>query len=150
MHATAQGLAAERGMLEARAPNAQVERVGAEEPPAAGVPGTRALDGGMVDTKKTRSTAVYADSAANEVWKAAEAGRSTIQRTVWSEDRSSGKTQRESSTRSRHSLIETSLMYLSLGRITVPKARAPDVENGSWRWGSSTRGEHKSEVAHIS
>ena len=100
MHATAQGLAAERGMLEARAPTAQVEGVGAEEPPAAGVPGTRALDGGMVDTRRTRSknggaqpTAVYADSAANEVWKAAEAGRSTIQRTVWSEDRSSGKTQ---------------------------------------------------------
>ena len=74
MHATAQGLAAERGMLEARAPTAQVEGVGAEEPPAAGVPGTRALDGGMVDTRRTRSknggaqpTAVYADSAANEV-----------------------------------------------------------------------------------
>ena len=79
MHAIAQGLAglvaAERGMPEARAPTAQVEGVGAEEPPAAGVPGTWALEGGIGDTRKTRLrrngrvqlTAVYADSAANEV-----------------------------------------------------------------------------------
>ena len=74
LHAIAQGLTAERGMPEARAPTAQVEGVGAEEPPAAGVPGTWALEGGMGDTRRTRLrngrvqlTAVYADSAANEV-----------------------------------------------------------------------------------
>ena len=54
LHATAQGLAAERGMLEARAPTSQVEGVGAEETPAAGVPGTWALEGGMGDTRRTR------------------------------------------------------------------------------------------------
>ena len=92
LHATAQGLAAERGMLEARAPTA-LERRSLPQLACLGLGRWMAEwwipEGHGRKNGGAQPTAVYADSAANEVWKAAEAGRSTIQRTVWSEDRSS-------------------------------------------------------------